>query len=145
MAIDALPLKLKIRAFTLVELMVVIGITGILAGLLFPALCKAKAQSRSAACISNLRQIGFALSMYVGDFHQYPTDMKWMATALPWYTNQSLTPYTGDPAKGLLLPCSQTHPQSDRGPARFQPIELWLQQLGERTVGWASVGTRILQ
>src|SRR5262245_29800205 len=77
------------QAFTLVELMVTIGITGILAGLLLPALCKAKAQSRSAACTSNLRQIGFALSMYVGDFHQYPTDMKWMATALPWYTNQS--------------------------------------------------------
>src|SRR5262245_48996712 len=102
----------KSKAFMLVELMVVIGITGILAGLLLPTLCKAKAQARIVACSSNLRQIGFALSMYVGDWHRYPTDMKWMATALPWYTNQSLTPYTADQRRVFSCPARRL-----KGPA----------------------------
>src|SRR5262245_44770184 len=93
LAIDALPMKPKTKAFTLIELMVVIGITGILAGLLFPALCKAKAQSRSAACKSNLRQIGFALTMYVSDFHKYPTGYEWGGVSQPGFAERRLLPH----------------------------------------------------
>ena len=60
------------RGFTLVELLVVIAITGILAGLLLPALSKAKAHARSAACKNHLSQIGRAMAMYVGEFNRYP-------------------------------------------------------------------------
>ena len=59
-------------AFTLVELLVVIAIIAILAALLLPALNRAKAQGQSARCKSNLRQMGFALRMYVDDNHVYP-------------------------------------------------------------------------
>ncbi|MGC4046723.1 MAG: prepilin-type N-terminal cleavage/methylation domain-containing protein [Armatimonas sp.] len=64
------PTSLRQRAFTLIELLVVIAIIAILAAILFPVFAQARAKARATACMSNVKQIGTSMMMYVQDYDE---------------------------------------------------------------------------
>jgi prepilin-type N-terminal cleavage/methylation domain-containing protein/prepilin-type processing-associated H-X9-DG protein len=61
------------KAFTLIEILMVIGLISLLAAMLFPVFSQARKSARSTTCVSNMRQLGVAISMYAGDYDDsYP-------------------------------------------------------------------------
>ena len=87
-------------AFTLIELLVVIAIIAVLASLLLPALTRGKQKSQRTACLSNLKQIGLAFTLYLDEHSDHFMDRRDLKTSLPggykpWTTWPASDPRTG--------------------------------------------------
>jgi prepilin-type N-terminal cleavage/methylation domain-containing protein/prepilin-type processing-associated H-X9-DG protein len=109
---------MKHRGFTLIELLVVIAIIAILAAILFPVFAQAREKARQSACLSNVKQIGTGLTMFLQDYDDvFPFNWfgrtpdvwwltlpgtgnayKWMDAIYPYVKNEGIFTCPGDPS-----------------------------------------------
>jgi len=104
-----------LRAFTFLELLVVLAIISLCIAVLLPSLSKARAQTSRTRCLNQIRQIGVGLAVYLADYDDYPPALASSATAVPkgmlpvWYAENrggllALRPTLGFSRRALTCP-----------------------------------------
>jgi len=93
------------RAFTIIELLVTIGIIALLAAMLLPLANRVREQAKGITCLNNLRQIGLGFSLYTSaNREQYPPIGKWV-----YYNNATLSPNQNIFVTGLIPKAMGSH------------------------------------
>ena len=114
------------RAFTLIEILVVIAIIAILAAILFPVFARARENARRASCMSNLKQLGLGVMMYTQDYDDHvPSAFQYEVPGDKNYLNswmQLIMPYTKSAQLCVCPSWSQASVYTDNGPNKDIPI-----------------------
>ena len=121
----------RTRAFTLIELLVVIAIIAILAAILFPVFTRAKEAAKKANCISNMKQIGLAIEMYINDHDDRLPDRRDLKTALPGGYRPWTTWPPSDPRSAWAVLVFRPYTKNDQVwlcPSRFARGEVQVEQ-----------------
>ena len=120
------------RAFTLIELLVVIAIIAILAAILFPVFAQAKAAAKQSVCLSNNKQLGAAMMLYLNDNNDlFPSSVNSDALWMFWIGSYvSKPPKNWDKPKDNVYNCPENPNLQLVGVEVFDPYPGLAQSLG---------------
>jgi prepilin-type N-terminal cleavage/methylation domain-containing protein/prepilin-type processing-associated H-X9-DG protein len=141
----------RLMGFTLVELLVVIGIIAILMALMLPSISKAKAKANQTSCLNNLRQLNLGASMYASDHDEElpprrPRTNAWPVKLKPYYVNWQIIACPSDrfgiaglladdsnPKRSYLINGFNDYFKVNLSPSDYKAVQQWRYAHGMKT------------